>query len=50
MTKIVSRETSVCVCLSVSYKSNVCILLFQDVNTESKKSVIWLAVLYGCER
>ena len=45
-----SRETSVSVCLSVSYKYGVCISLSKDVNTETKKSVIWFAVLYGCER
>ena len=44
------RKTSVSVCLSVSYKSGVCISLSKDVNTETKKSIIWLEVLYGCER
>ena len=45
-----SRKTSVSVCLSVSYESGVYISLSKDVNKEKKKSIIWLAVLYGCER
>jgi hypothetical protein len=46
----VSRKTSVSVCLSVGYKSGVCISLSKDVNTETKKSEIWLDALCGCER
>jgi hypothetical protein len=47
--KIINRETSVSVCLS-GYKFGVCIWLSKDVNAETKKSIIWLTVLYGCER
>jgi hypothetical protein len=38
----------VSVCLSEIYKSGVCISLFEDVNIEAKKRIIWLAVLYWC--
>jgi len=37
------------VCLSVSYKYGVCISLSKEVKAETKKSIIWLAVLYGRE-
>jgi hypothetical protein len=50
MTKIVNIETSVSVCLSVGYEYGVCFSLLKNVNTETKKSIIWLAVFYGCER
>ena len=46
-TIIMRRKTSASICLSVSYKSGVCISLSKDVNTEKKKSIIWLAVLCG---
>ena len=49
-TKIVTRITSVSVCLSVDYKYGAFISLSKDVNTEIKKSVIWLVVLCGCEK
>ena len=45
-----SRTTSVCVCLSVSNKSRVCMWLSKEVNTEIKKSLILLAVLCECDK
>ena len=45
-----SRKTLVSVCLTVSYKSGVCISLSKDVNTEIRKSIFWIVVLCGYER
>jgi hypothetical protein len=46
----VRKRLSVSVCLSVSYKSGVCMWLSNNVNTGTRKSIIWLVVMYGCER
>jgi len=45
--KIMSRKPWMNVCLSEGYKSCVCISLSKDVNTEIKKSIIWLLFCVG---